>query len=71
MVLFGRFLSDQIRQPDFLEVLENLSDPVSPTTELGSLKVESCRIMDSAKRPLWMVWHNNDPLAHLIGMISS
>ncbi len=65
--LFYRFLSEQIRQADFLEVLENLSNPVSPAIELGSLKVEACRIMDSAKRPLWLVWHNNDALAQLIG----
>lgn len=62
-----RFLSEQIKQPDFLEVLENLSNPVSPNVELGSLRVESCRIMDSAKRPLWLVWQNNDPLAQKIG----
>lgn len=62
-----RFLSEQIRQADFLEVLENLSNPVNPAVELGSLKVESCRIMDSAKRPLWLVWHNHDILAQLIG----
>ncbi|CAL8074635.1 unnamed protein product [Orchesella dallaii] len=63
-----RFLSEQIKQADFLEVLENLSNPVSPNVELGSLKVESCRIMDSAKRPLWLVWQNNDPLAQKIGI---
>lgn len=62
-----RFLSEQIKQADFLEVLENLSNPVSPNVELGSLRVESCRIMDSAKRPLWLVWQNNDPLAQKIG----
>lgn len=62
-----RFLSEQIKQADFLEVLENLSNPVSPNVELGSLQVESCRIMDSAKRPLWLVWQNNDPLAQKIG----
>jgi len=62
-----RFLVEQIKQPDFLEVLENIKSPVNPCIELGNLKVESCRIMDSAKRPLWLVWHNNDPLAKQVG----
>jgi len=67
--VFIRFLSQQIRQADFLEVLEHLSNPVSPNVELGSLKVESCRIMDSAKRPLWLVWHNNDSLSARVGKL--
>ena len=67
---FNRFLIEQIKQADFLEVLENLNNPVSPCVELGSLKVESCRIMDSAKRPLWLVWNNNDPLAQLVGELN-
>ncbi|CAG7732141.1 unnamed protein product [Allacma fusca] len=63
-----KFLTEQIRQADFLEVLENLNSPISPCLELGSLKVESCRIMDSAKRPLWLVWNNNDSLANTMGV---
>jgi len=71
MDYISRFLMDQIKQPDFLEVLEDVSNPVSPTVELGSLKVENCRIMDSAKRPLWLVWCNKDPLAQIVGMHDS
>jgi len=33
---------------------------------LGELVVEKCRIMDSAKKPLWLVWKNPDPLADRI-----
>lgn len=92
---FNRFLAEQIKQADFLEVLENMNSPVNPCIQLGNetnnftlqkicwfhklystftltclgaLKVDMCRIMDSAKRPLWLVWHNNDPLAAKIGV---
>jgi len=47
-----------------------MNSPVNPCIQLGALKVESCRIMDSAKRPLWLVWHNNDPLAAQIGKLT-
>jgi hypothetical protein len=30
---------------------------------LGELLVSKCRVMDSAKKPLWLVWSNPDPLA--------
>ena len=29
----------------------------------GKLKISECRVMDSAKKPLWLVWENNDHLA--------
>ena len=64
-----RFLNEQINQSDFLEMLQNLYSPVLPCTELGTLKVESCRIMDSAKRPLWLVWNVKDALSLQIGMV--
>lgn len=62
-----RFLYEQINQSDFLEMLQNLYSPVLPCTELGTLKVEACRIMDSAKRPLWLVWNVRDELSLQIG----
>jgi phosphatidylinositol-4,5-bisphosphate 3-kinase len=27
---------------------------------------DECRALSSAKRPLWLVWKNNDPLADLV-----
>ena len=27
--------------------------------------VGECRLMDSAKKPLWLVWKNHDPLADI------
>lgn len=28
--------------------------------------VEDCKILDSAKRPLWLVWLNPDPMAECL-----
>ncbi|CAG0895748.1 unnamed protein product [Cyprideis torosa] len=59
-------LHEQIGSKDFLEALQNLSSPLSVSTVLGTLDVESCKIMDSAKRPLWLSWKNPDPLLDLL-----
>ncbi|XP_071510184.1 phosphatidylinositol 4,5-bisphosphate 3-kinase catalytic subunit alpha isoform-like [Diadema antillarum] len=58
-----KYLSDQMAQPDFIEALQELPLPVNPSFSLGKLKVEACRILSSAKRPLWLVWENPDRMA--------
>jgi phosphatidylinositol-4,5-bisphosphate 3-kinase len=32
--------------------------PLDPQTEVGKLRVEECKVMDSAKKPLWLVFDN-------------
>lgn len=58
-----RYLCDQISQDDYMESLQNFFSPLENTLMLGDLMVRECRVMDSAKRPLWLVWKNPDPLA--------
>ncbi|RWS15774.1 Phosphatidylinositol-4:5-bisphosphate 3-kinase catalytic subunit alpha-like isoform [Dinothrombium tinctorium] len=55
-----KFLSAQVKQADYLETLQNFPSPLNHNIILGELVVEECRIMDSAKRPLWLVWTNPD-----------
>ena len=31
----------------------------------GELIVSECKVMNSAKKPLWLVWKNHDPLAEI------
>lgn len=58
-----KFLYDHIRRADYFEALKDLLSPLNSSVILGSLLVEECRIMDSAKRPLWLVWSNPDAMA--------
>ncbi|RWS28858.1 Phosphatidylinositol-4:5-bisphosphate 3-kinase catalytic subunit alpha-like isoform [Leptotrombidium deliense] len=55
-----RFLCNQVKKSDFLEALQCIPNPLNHSVILGNLIVEECRIMDSAKRPLWLVWTNPD-----------
>ena len=57
-----KFLCEQVRQSDFTEALQNFTSPLNGNQTLGYLMAEDCRILGSAKRPLWLVWKNPDPL---------
>ena len=61
----NKFFKEQIQQSDYLEALQNFCSPVNAAQYLGQLQVEPCRILDSAKKPLWLVWENPDPMAEL------
>ena len=60
-----KFLIEQLRQSDYTETLQNFMSPLDNNIILGNLEVDKCRIFDSAKKPLWLVWKNPDPLAHI------
>lgn len=51
-----RFMQTQMQRVDFSEMLQNIPDPINNDRFLGQLLLDECRIMDSAKRPLWLVW---------------
>lgn len=51
-----KFMQTQLERVDFAEMLENIPDPVNNRRFLGEILHDECRIMDSAKRPLWIVW---------------
>lgn len=61
-----KYLSEAVSQPDYVDALENFTSPLNGNQILGSLMADKCRIMDSAKRPLWLVWKNPDPLSSLM-----
>lgn len=58
-----KYLHDQMKQADFKETLQHFPHPLDPSFSLGKMKMEECRIMSSAKRPLWLVWENHDVMA--------
>jgi len=59
-----KYLCEQVRQSDYVDALQTFTSPLNGNHMLGSLIAEDCRIMDSAKRPLWLVWKNPDPLSN-------
>ncbi|GIY18285.1 hypothetical protein CDAR_473592 [Caerostris darwini] len=61
-----KFLYEQVQQADYLEALQNFPSPLNNNHVLGNLIVEDCKILDSAKRPLWLVWLNPDPMAECL-----
>lgn len=60
-----KFLTDQMRQADYTETLQNFLSPLENNVILGQLEVSKCKVFDSAKKPLWLVWKNPDPLANI------
>ena len=61
-----KYLCESVSQSDYVDALQNFTSPLNGNHILGTLLAENCRIMDSAKRPLWLMWKNPDPLGNLI-----
>lgn len=61
----ARYLSEQLQQEDYVDALRHFRNPLDNAIVFGELQIDRCQIMDSAKKPLWLVWNNPDPLAHL------
>ena len=63
-----RYLCNQISQDDYMESLQNFYSPLENTLMLGELQVAKCRVMVSAKKPLykWIRDNNKDKLAQAI-----
>ncbi|XP_064459270.1 phosphatidylinositol 4,5-bisphosphate 3-kinase catalytic subunit alpha isoform-like [Ornithodoros turicata] len=55
-----RFLMEQFSKPDFLDALQEFPSPLNNSCILGKLVVTECKILDSAKKPLWLLWKNPD-----------
>ncbi|KAH0624170.1 hypothetical protein JD844_007649 [Phrynosoma platyrhinos] len=67
----GMYLKHLSRQVEAMEKLINLTDILKQekkdeTQKLGTLRLEECRIMSSAKRPLWLNWENPDIMSELL-----
>ncbi|XP_029436302.1 phosphatidylinositol 4,5-bisphosphate 3-kinase catalytic subunit alpha isoform-like isoform X6 [Rhinatrema bivittatum] len=61
-----KFLVEQMRRPAYMEALQGFICPLNPVHQLGNLRLEECRIMSSAKRPLWLNWENPDIMSELL-----
>ena len=58
-----KFMFESIKKEDYVESLQFFHSPLENTVLLGELDIGQCKSMDSAKKPLWLVWKNPDELA--------
>ena len=58
-----KLLRENLMKADYQELLKNNSNPLNPACKLGSLCIDLCEVMSSAKRPIILQWNNSDPLA--------
>ncbi|XP_015226853.1 PREDICTED: phosphatidylinositol 4,5-bisphosphate 3-kinase catalytic subunit alpha isoform [Cyprinodon variegatus] len=61
-----KFLVEQMKRPDYMDALQSFTSPLNPAHQLGNLRLEECRMMSSAKRPLWLNWENPDMMSELL-----
>ena len=62
LLFFHKFL---FFSQDYMDSLQNFLSPLENNVILGDLIVNKCKVFDSAKKPLWLVWKNPDPLANI------
>ena len=55
----GSFLQEMLKKPDYKDSLSNLICPLNRSHLLGNVNIEKCRILTSAKRPLYLTWMNS------------
>ncbi|KAL3995265.1 Phosphatidylinositol 3- and 4-kinase family protein [Acanthocheilonema viteae] len=49
----------------YVEIMQNMISPLDISDSLGTLNIEQCRVIGSAKQPLRLAWTNPEPLARL------
>ena len=52
------FLHDTLNTSEYMEVLSNFISPLNRSHLLGAIDPTKCRILTSAKRPLYLTWVN-------------
>lgn len=58
-----KLMRDTFLMKDYKDCLDFVLNPLRPSVSLGQLRIEDCKIKNSAKRPLWLVWDNGDASA--------
>ncbi|KAK7077599.1 Phosphatidylinositol 4,5-bisphosphate 3-kinase catalytic subunit alpha isoform, partial [Halocaridina rubra] len=58
-----RYLKKQLAKGDYTSTLQHLTSLLHPSHSLGRLRVSECRVLESACRPVCLVWDNPDLMA--------
>nr|KAG5710060.1 hypothetical protein BaRGS_030136 [Batillaria attramentaria] len=56
-------------QKNYCQKMSDLTSPLSPLYKLKELRVDKCKVMNSKKRPLWLVWSNSDSVGPDVSLI--
>ena len=59
----SRYFASRITSKEAIETLSGVVSPLHPTVRLGYLRPERCRMLKSAKLPVWVSWDINDRFA--------
>ncbi|KAG7162944.1 Phosphatidylinositol 45-bisphosphate 3-kinase catalytic subunit alpha isoform-like [Homarus americanus] len=59
----NKYLKEQLAESEYSNVLQHLTSPLNPSHSLGRLRISECRVLDSARRPMCLVWDNPEPMA--------
>ncbi|XP_055340022.1 phosphatidylinositol 4,5-bisphosphate 3-kinase catalytic subunit alpha isoform-like [Paramacrobiotus metropolitanus] len=60
-----KYVMEQLKVDENIACLQCFPSPLDCDDTLGDLIAAEFKVLGSAKRPLWLVWHNPDPLADL------
>jgi phosphatidylinositol-4,5-bisphosphate 3-kinase len=55
-----KLMRDTFEMDDYKDCLNGVLNPLRLSVSLGKLRIDDCKIKNSAKRPLWLVWENGD-----------
>ncbi|XP_069182358.1 phosphatidylinositol 4,5-bisphosphate 3-kinase catalytic subunit alpha isoform isoform X2 [Procambarus clarkii] len=59
----NKYLREQLAEPEYSNILQHLTSPLNPSHSLGRLRNSECRVLDSARHPLYLAWDNPEPMA--------
>ncbi|XP_076066613.1 phosphatidylinositol 4,5-bisphosphate 3-kinase catalytic subunit alpha isoform-like [Oratosquilla oratoria] len=59
----SRYLKKLLGEKAQCSGLQHMPSPLHPSHTLGKLRIPECRVLDSARRPLCLVWDNPDTMA--------
>ncbi|CAL4140787.1 unnamed protein product, partial [Meganyctiphanes norvegica] len=58
-----RYLKEKLVEVEISSLLQNVCSPLHLGHSLGRLRPSECRVLDSGRRPLCLVWDNADKMA--------
>ncbi|RXG70396.1 Phosphatidylinositol 4,5-bisphosphate 3-kinase catalytic subunit alpha isoform [Armadillidium vulgare] len=56
-------LQNLLQESEYSSALQHLPSPLRPSLTLGRLRLADCKVLHSARRPIFLLWENADPMA--------
>lgn len=64
-LITGSYIQEELETYDQRKILSNFTSPTNRSYTIGSIDPYKCKILSSAKRPLYLSWLNNTSFAEL------